>query len=337
MRVFVALALALAAAAPAPAGDTPPALTVAIPPAAAAEPLLRLLLQPYADATGTHLATTGWDGVSLEGLRQPVPDLVLVTGEQLAAGCHAQVFAKLDWVRLGRDRMAPAAVSECGAGAYLAATAMAWDGDKQANIPGWADFWDVARRPGRRGLPRTARFNLEIALLADGVAAGDVYRTLRTAEGLDRAFRKLDQLKPYIIWWDQPAQAAALLTGGRALFVAAPAATVLKAGAATHHHVGVQWDGSLAEWHSWAVPKDAPHQVGALLALVVAGDPARQAIFGEATFLGPSSTDALALLPPAARAQNPAAHQGAMLAIDEAFWADNRAKLEPRFAAWLTK
>jgi putative spermidine/putrescine transport system substrate-binding protein len=266
-----------------------------------------------------------------------VPDLALVTGAQLAVGCHKQFFAKLDWGRLGRDRAAPAAVSDCGMGAYLAATAMAWDGDKQANAPGWTDFWDVARSPGRRGLPRTARFNLEIALLADGVAAGDVYRTLRTPDGLDRAFRKLDQLKPYIIWWDQPAQAATLLTGGRALFVAAPTATVLKSGAASHHHIGVQWSGSLGEWRNWAVPKDAPHPDAALLALIIAGDPARQAMFGEATSLGPATKDALALLPTSARAQNPASNQAAMLAIDEGFWAENGDKLEKRFAVWAAK
>jgi len=335
MRVFAILALALAAAAPVATG--PPALTVAIPPGAPAGPLQLLLLQPYADATGTHLITTPWDGAGLQGLKQPAPDLALVTGEQLAVGCRTQFFAKLDWARLGRDRTAPAAVSDCGVGAYLAATAMAWDGDKQANVPGWTDFWDVARRPGRRGLPRTARLNLEIALLADGVAAGDVYRTLRTPDGLDRAFRKLDQLKPYIIWWDQPAQAATLLTGGRALFVAAPTAIVLKSGAAAHHHIGVQWAGGLGEWHSWAVPKDALHPDAALLALIVAGDPARQALFGEATLLGPASKDALALLAMAARAQDPASNQAAMLTIDEGFWAENRDTLEKRFAVWVAK
>ena len=335
MRFLVALSLVLAAAAP--VATAPNALTVAIPPSAPAEPLLRLLLQSYADATGTHLVTTAWDGAGLEGLKQPPPDLALVTGEQLAVGCRGQFFAKLNWARLGRDRVAPAAVSDCGVGAYLAATAMAWDGDKQANVPGWTDFWDVARRPGRRGLPRTARFNLEIALLADGVAAGDVYRTLRTPDGLDRAFRKLDQLKPYIIWWDQPAQAAKLLTGGRALFVAAPTATVLKSGAAARHHIGVQWNGSLGEWHSWAVPKDAPHPDAALLALIVAGDPARQAMFGEATSLGPATKDALALLPTAARAQDPASNQAAMLTIDEAFWAENGDELEQRFGIWAGK
>lgn len=335
MRVFAIAALLLAAAAPIAPG--PAALTVAIPPGAPAEPALHMLLRPYAEATGTHLVTTAWDGGGLEGLKQPVPDLALVTGEQLAAGCHTQLFAKLDWARLGRDRMAPGTVSDCGLGVYLAATTMAWDGDTQADGPRWTDFWDVARRPGRRGLPRTARFNLEVALLSDGVAAGDVYRTLRTSDGLDRAFRKLDQLKPYIIWWDKPAQAAELLTGGRVLFVAAPSDSLLKAGAAAHHHVGLQWEGSLGAWHSWAVPKDAPHPDAAVLALIVASDPARQAIFGEATFLGPASKDALALLPTAARAQNPASNQAAMLITDDAFWAENGDKLEKRFAAWVGK
>ncbi|MEJ0046992.1 MAG: hypothetical protein WDN04_13420 [Rhodospirillales bacterium] len=69
----------------------------------------------------------------------------------------------------------------------------------------------------------------------------------------------------------------------------------------------------------------------------MAGDPARQASFAETTFLGPASKDAPDLLPLAARAQNPIANQGAMLALDEAFWADNREKLEARFAAWLAK
>ena len=48
---------------------------------------------------------------------------------------------------------------------------------------------------------RRVRGNLEFALIADGVAPGDVYKVLATSEGVDRAFRKLDQLKPYIVWW----------------------------------------------------------------------------------------------------------------------------------------
>jgi putative spermidine/putrescine transport system substrate-binding protein len=366
MRVFAVLAVALAAAAPpahgippsgkpapsaakpgapaaakpaAPPGATGPApLLVAIPPDAPADTLRKFLLKPYADVTGTNLAGTSWDGATLEGLKQTTPDLALVSGGQLAEGCKAQFFAKLDWDRLERDRYVPSAVSPCGVGAYLGVTALAWDGDKPAAeaAPDWSAFWDVARRPGRRGLPRTARGNLEIALLADGVSAGDIYRTLRAPDGLDRAFRKLDQLKPYIIWWDQAAQAAQLLTGGKVLFIAAPAAAVQQAGDA-RHHVGVQWGASLSEWRFWAVPAAAPHPQAAALALLLAGDPGRQAMFAQAGFLGPSEKDALALLSEAARMANPAAHLEGMLAIDEGFWAENREKLEARFSAWLAK
>ena len=59
-----------------------------------------------------------------------------------------------------------------------------------------ADFFDRKKFPGRRALSRAApKFNLEMALLADGVAPGDVYKTLDTPEGLDRAFAKLTALQ----------------------------------------------------------------------------------------------------------------------------------------------
>lgn len=344
--MLLALGLAAAARGPAPAvpavnapagtASEPPPLTVALPPAAPDDAVRKLLLQSYADATHTSLTTTSWDGATLDGLKQPVPDLALVTGPQLLAGCKSQFFLKLDWKGADRDRYRSGAAADCGAGAYQTATVLAWDSDKVATPPNWGDFWDVARRPGRRGLPRSPRPILEIALLADGVAPGDIYRTLRSPDGLDRAFRKLDQLKPYILWWDQPAQAAQLLSDGKVLFVAAPASAVQQA-ASGRHHFGVQWAGSLSEWRYFAVPKDTPRQGPAQLLLQLAADPARQALFAQASLLGPAVRDAVALLPAASRDRNPAAHQDGMFAVDDGFWADGEDKLDPRFATWISK
>lgn len=42
--------------------------------------------------------------------------------------------------------------------------------------------------------------------MADGVPAADVYKVLATKEGQDRAFAKLDELKPNIQWWESGAQ-----------------------------------------------------------------------------------------------------------------------------------
>ena len=319
--------------------DAPQPVTLAVAPGPVRDAARKWLMQPYAQATATELGDAGWDG-TLDSLRkiQAVhqADLVLVDGHTLAEGCRAQLFDRIDWSALGRERFLPAATTDCGAGAFVSATLLAWDSDKLAGAPGWQDFWDVAKHPGRRGLRRAARGNLEIALLADGVAPRGVYATLRSADGVDRAFRKLDQLKPYIEWWDQPAQAAQSLGSAKVLLTSAPAESV-HAGGKTH--VGTQWAGSLSEITSWARLVEAPHAKGAAAALLVASDTARQAQFARATALGPAIRGAFALLPPDARPQNPAspANQQAALAIDEGFWLDNADKLETRFAAWLAK
>jgi putative spermidine/putrescine transport system substrate-binding protein len=320
----VLAALALVAAAP-------PPLVVAVPPVPAHDALIRLLLKPYADATQTTLGTPVWTGGDLDSLNTLAVDLVLVDGEQLAVGCRSGQFRKLDWGHLSRDHYLVA--GDCGAGAYLAATALAWDRDKLTTAPVWADFWDVARHPGRRGLQRTARGTLEIALLADGVGVGDVYRTLRSADGLDRAFRKLDQLKPYIQWWDTPSQPGQWLAAGKVLLTSAPAETVPAAATAGHKRLAVQWTASLTRAMSFVVSQNAREPALAAIALEIAGDPARQAMLTSVTGLGPAVKDAADLLAASPRPDNAA---GALM-MDDGFWADNRAKLEQRFTAWLAK
>jgi len=42
----------------------------------------------------------------------------------------------------------------------------------------WADFWDIRKFPGKRGLRHSAKYTLEIALLADGRRTKDVYARL---------------------------------------------------------------------------------------------------------------------------------------------------------------
>ena len=330
-------------AAPSPHPDhaAPPApvtLTAAIPPGPAAE-ALRGMLKPYAQATDTQLGEIAWDGVALDGLKPPPPDLVLVSGGVLLAGCKSQALIHLDWGALGRDRYLTQAASDCGAGAYLNAVALAWDRDKLAITPGWTDFWDVARYPGRRGLQRGARGNLEIALMADGVSPGDIYRTLRGTDGQDRAFRKLDQLKPYIIWWDKPDQPAQWLGAGKVAMTSSPTATLLHAGDGAHRHYGLAWADSLGEVQSWAIPQGAAHQAAAVSALLIVSDIARQADFARMTGLGPSTHGAVDLLPPNVRAGSPsaAANLGGTLEIDEPFWQENGTKIETRFSAWAAK
>ena len=71
----------------------------------------------------------------------------------------------------------------------------------------WAEFWDVKTYPGPRSLRNSPVDNLEFALMADGVAADKLYPL-----DVDRAFRKMDQIKPHVsVWWTTGAQSAQVL------------------------------------------------------------------------------------------------------------------------------
>jgi putative spermidine/putrescine transport system substrate-binding protein len=71
----------------------------------------------------------------------------------------------------------------------------------------WADFFDVAQFPGKRGLWDGAEgVNLEIALMADGVAPEDLYPL-----DIDRALAKLDELRPHIVFWRSGAQSTQMM------------------------------------------------------------------------------------------------------------------------------
>jgi hypothetical protein len=81
----------------------------------------------------------------------------------------------------GAARYLPGAVHACGVGAIIYNLVLAYDGDKLKTAPnGWADFFDSKKVPGKRSIRNGAKWNLEVALIADGVPAKDVYKTLAT-------------------------------------------------------------------------------------------------------------------------------------------------------------
>ncbi len=299
-------------------------------------------VQPFTAVTGTPVQQQVWEG-GIDTLRTQakatdnVWDLVLVDAEELSIGCGEGLFEKLDWSAIGgKDHYAPQAVSDCGLGAILSTTVLAWDKDKLPVGPSWSDFWDVAKYPGKRGLHRGVRGNLEFALMADGVAPADVYKTLATSDGVDRAFRKLDQLKPYIEWWSTEAEAAHILASGDVLMTTAPSGPIAMLAEHDHKNFGLQFAGSLFELQSWAIMKGSASLRMAQQFLYFTGMPAIEARLlqqsGESG-LAKGLTDGLAPEFAAVSSVNPANLAGG-LRIDAGFWHDNLPKLRQRFDAW---
>jgi putative spermidine/putrescine transport system substrate-binding protein len=299
--------------------------------------------RPFVTATAIATEVVNWDG-GIDALRSQAKapdnswDLVMVGSEELAAGCSEGLFEKLDWSAIGgKDHYLPQAVSDCGVGAGVSSLVLAWDRDKFPATPTWADFWDVAKYPGKRGLFQGVRGNLEFALIADGVAPGDVYKVLATSDGVDRAFRKLDQLKPYIVWWHDGAEAARILASGDVLMTSGLAPPITIAGRAAHRNFGIQWSASLYDVESWAILKGSPNLRQAMQFLYFSGTPAIEARlvgqYGEGG-LAKGANDGL----PAELVQvSPTvpANLSAAVRVDSAFWHDNLAKLRQRFETWL--
>lgn len=303
----------------------------------------KVFATPFAGAAAIPTQTESWDG-GLDALRgqakgaDSVWDIVQVDAEELATGCNEGIFERIDWSAIGgRDHYFPAATFDCGVGAVVNTLVLAWDRDKFPGTPSWADFWDVAKFPGKRALPRNVRGNLEIALMADGVAPGDVYKTLGSSDGIDRAFRKLDQLRPYLAFWQDGAEAAHLLVSGDVLMTSAPAERVAAANRSDHRNFGVQWTGSLYEFLSWAVPRGAGNVRQALQFLYFAGTPAIQGQLVPVAGTGGLAKGANDLLAPDVAGLSPSnpTNLTAGLHIDAGFWHDNQAKLSQRFDAWL--
>src|SRR5438445_807411 len=196
----------------------------------------KVYFKPFVDKTGIKLQEDSWSG-GIGVLRTKVQggnaswDVVQVEVDELILGCEEGLFEKLDWSRLGgKDKFLAPAVSDCGVGAVVWANALGYDGDRLQDGPkSWADSWDVKKFPGKRGMRKGAKYTLEIALLADGVKPQDVYKVLGTSAGADRAFKKLDELKPSIIWWTNVSQVPDMLASGEVTMSVITAARLLAA------------------------------------------------------------------------------------------------------------
>ncbi|MGY3462806.1 putative spermidine/putrescine transport system substrate-binding protein [Bradyrhizobium sp. LM3.4] len=175
--------------------------------------------------------------------------------------CDEGILETLDWEKLGLDRskFLGDGKYDCGVPTQVSATVVAYDKDKLPNGPKTiADLFDLQKFPGKRGLYKDPYTNLEWALVADGVAKKDVYNVLRTSEGVERALRKLDTIKKDVIWWTSGAQPPQLLADGQVVMTSAWNGRIYDAVKNSGKHFQIMWDGEIASFNLWSIPKGAP-------------------------------------------------------------------------------
>jgi putative spermidine/putrescine transport system substrate-binding protein len=243
------------------------------------------------------------------------------------------------------DDFLPGAVTDCSVATIVFSTMYAYDTTKFANggPKTMADFFNMEAFPGKRGMRKGAKANLEMALMGDGVPAAEVYTVLATDEGVDRAFAMLDKIKTDTVWWEAGAQPPQLLADGEVAMTTAYNGRIFAAAVAEGKPFESVWDGQVYEYDVLAVPKGAKNKDAAMQFIAYATGTQRLADQAKYIAYGParkSSGPLVGLYEDGKTAMAPymptdAANLTNALASDFEFWADRDTQLNERFNSWL--
>ena len=308
----------------------------------------KVYFTPFSKETGTSFLEDiylgGWAQFQAMQETGQIPwDVVQVETSELVRGCEEGIFLQLDWSKIvPKTEMLPDAVSECGMGMLVWAVVIGYNGDTIGTEPSTlVDFWDTSTWPGKRGMRKGPKLNLEFALMADGVAPGEVYKVLGTPAGIDRAFAKLDEIKSLVQWWEAGAQAPEWLAAGDVELSVAYNGRIANA-QKEGKNLKMIWDRTVYAIDAWAIIKDAPNQEVGYKFLKYSADPGRQAAFTEAYAYGPTHKTGIDMVDPERAKSLPAGDNlqislfgGSQEALD--FWVDYQEELTERWNRWVTQ
>ncbi|EKJ94900.1 ABC transporter substrate-binding protein [Bradyrhizobium lupini HPC(L)] len=341
----LALVAVASAASPVLAEDT---LTIASWGGAYQDSQNKAYFEPFAKASGTKIVSDEWSGetAKLKGMVETGTtnwDVVDVEPGHALQGCDEGWLEKIDYDSLGgKDKFLPGSALDCAIGNVAFAYVLAYD---KAKFPNGgpktvADIWDVKKFPGARSLRKSPKSTLELALLADGVAPADIYKVLETSEGVDRAFKKLDEIKPNVkVWWGAGAQPPQLLADGEVTMTTAYNGRIYDAIKNSGKDFQIVWDGAALDWDMWAIPKGTPRMELAKKFVAFASKPENLATQTKYIPYGPSAIDAAKFVDPAVLPNLPTAPENSKtsFSISAQFWADHDEELTERFNNWLVK
>jgi len=258
----------------------------------------KALFQPAAKALGITVREETYTSIAdlrLKVRANAVTWDVVASGSGSAARAGAEgILEKLDYKVIDTKDFLPDLAGEYCVGGDVFSTVLAWNTKTYGNNgpQSWADFWDVKKFPGKRSYRKGVAGALEPALMADGVPADKVYEVLSSPGGVDRAIKKIKELKPHIaVWWTSGAQHAQLMKDGEVDMITGWNGrfdVIAKDGA----QVAYTFNQGLADYDCFAVPKGAPNRELAMKFLAEISKPQYQAEFTKYITYGPTNKKA---------------------------------------------
>jgi len=295
------------------------------------------VLSPFQQQSGIQVdVTTG--AASIAKIRAMVNakrtewDVVDATGPAYGQLLTENLLQNLDFsVVKTADLANPKYVSPHGVAIYAYSHNIFWNQKAIAGpLNSWADMWNVAKFPGKRGFQNVPWYTLEVALVADGVPMDKLYPL-----DVDRAFRSLDRIKPHAAFLDlntltNLVAQQEIVTGDLNL---ARVQKITKDGIPLAYN----WKEALVDVERWPILVGAPHPAQANQLINFALQPEQQLQILKNLGYSPTSKTAIARIDPEQAKDLPGTPATAPQSfyLDPEWWAKNGKAVEKRFQEWL--
>jgi putative spermidine/putrescine transport system substrate-binding protein len=231
------------------------------------------------------------------------------------------------------SKMPQELVSKCAVPSMTYSYVLAYNKEKYGNHPpqSWKDFFDTKNFPGKRALQNYSQGGgLEVALLADGVPADQLYPI-----DYDRAFKKLDTIKNDLVFWDTGAQSQQMAESGEVDMLLIWSGR-LYAATQNGSKFAPQWNQNLAVYDVFMVPKGVKDKDAAMAFIAYATGPEAQAKLTENIPYAPIHSDAKPQVSGELKSYLPTQPdiKSKSVLVDQQWWADHIDEATQRWTAW---
>src|SRR5215470_2287107 len=295
------------------------------------------VLTPFQQQTGIQVeVTTGSSSIAkiraMVAAKRTEWDIIDATGPAFGQLLTENLLQKLDLsVIKTADLASPKYVGPYGVAIYAYSHNIFWNTKAFAGpLNSWADMWNVAKFPGKRGFQSVPWYTLEVALAADGVPIDKLYPL-----DVDRAFRSLDRIKAHAAFLDlntltNLVAQQEIVTGDLNL---ARVQKLIKDGVPLAYN----WKEALVDVERWPIPVGAPNPALANQLINFALQPEQQLQILKILGYSPTSKAAIARIDPEQAKDLPGTPATApnSFYLDPEWWAQNGRPVEKRFQEWL--
>jgi putative spermidine/putrescine transport system substrate-binding protein len=188
---------------------------------------------------------------------------VVDVGNDFGVEAHKDLLEPLDFSLIPRDELnEDLGITDWRIPDITYGVVLAYNTEATAGkVPeGWADYFDTAKIPGKRGAWDYSEGGMfEFALMADGVAPGDLYPL-----DLPRATAKLNTIKDDIVFWASGAESQELIGSGEVAMTMIWNGRGWSAKNIDKKPVEMQWNQQIVTADYLVVPKGSPNKDAAM-------------------------------------------------------------------------